>query len=164
MHMQVIEAVERVNNEQKHILFKKLSAAMGGAEALRGATIAIWGLAFKPETDDMREAPSLVLIDELLAAGCKVKAYDPIAMNEAKRRIGDDKIAFAKDIYDASFEADALVIVTEWKEFRLPSWPVIRKAMRGNVVVDGRNIFDPAELNAAGLSYYNIGHRPAIVR
>ena len=162
MHMQVIEAVERVNEEQKHILFKKLKAAMGGAEALKGATIAVWGLAFKPETDDMREAPSLVLIDELLCAGCKVKAYDPIAMNEAKRRLGGS-IDFAKDIYDASFDADALVIVTEWKEFRLPSWQVVKKAMKGNIVVDGRNIFDPVELNAAGLSYYNIGHRPAIV-
>ena len=162
MHMQVIEAVERVNEEQKHNLYKKLKAAMGGAEALKGATIAVWGLAFKPETDDMREAPSLVLIDELLCAGCKVKAYDPIAMNEAKRRLGGS-IDFAKDIYDASFDADALVIVTEWKEFRLPSWQVVKKAMKGNIVVDGRNIFDPAELNAAGLSYYNIGHRPAIV-
>ena len=162
--MEVLKAVERVNERQKHVLFNKLVKAYGDEKELKGKTIALWGLSFKPETDDMREAPSLVLIDELLAAGCKVKAYDPIAMNEAKRRIGDDKIAFAKDIYDASFEADALVIVTEWKEFRLPSWPVIRKAMRGNVVVDGRNIFDPAELNAAGLSYYNIGHRPAIVR
>ena len=163
IHLQVIEAVEKVNEAQKHILFKKLAGAFGSVEALKGKTIGIWGLAFKPETDDMREAPSLVLIDELMKAECSIRAYDPIAMNEAKRRLGDVSITYAKDIYDAACDADALVIVTEWKEFRLPSWAVVKKAMNGNIVIDGRNIFDPAELNAAGLNYYNIGHRPAII-
>lgn len=154
--MEVLEAVERVNDRQKRILFDKLALHFGGAEALRGKRIALWGLAFKPGTDDMREAPSLVLISQLKEAGAEVVAYDPVAMDEAKRRVGES-IAYASDAYGAVLDADALVLLTEWKEFRLPNWEVVRRAMRGNVVVDGRNIFDRSELQALGFGYYGIG-------
>ena len=119
-------------------------------------TIAIWGLAFKPETDDMREAPALVLIDELLKAGCKVRAYDPAAMNECRRRIGES-IYYATDMYDAALDADALMLVTEWKEFRLPSWADIKKAMRTPVLLDGRNIYEKKEIEDLGFTYHCIG-------
>lgn len=155
--MEVLEAVERVNDKQKRILFDKLALHFGGAEALRGKRIALWGLAFKPGTDDMREAPSLVLISQLKEAGAEVVAYDPVAMDEAKRRLGTDTIAYASDAYGAVLDADALVLLTEWKEFRLPNWEVVKRAMRGNVVVDGRNIFDAAELRQLGFDYYGIG-------
>ena len=155
--MEVLEAVERVNDKQKRILFDKLARHFGGAEALRGRRIALWGLAFKPGTDDMREAPSLVLISQLREAGAEVVAYDPVAMDEAKRRLGADTIAYASDAYGAVLDADALVLLTEWKEFRLPNWEVVKRAMRGNVVVDGRNIFDAAELRQLGFDYYGIG-------
>ena len=155
--MEVLEAVERVNDKQKRILFDKLALHFGGAEALRGKRIALWGLAFKPGTDDMREAPSLVLISQLREAGAEVVAYDPVAMDEAKRRLGADTIAYASDAYGAVLDADALVLLTEWKEFRLPNWEVVKRAMRGNVVVDGRNIFDAAELRQLGFGYYGIG-------
>lgn len=155
--MEVLEAVERVNDKQKRILFDKLALHFGGAEALRGKRIALWGLAFKPGTDDMREAPSLVLISQLKEAGAEVVAYDPVAMDEAKRRLGADTIAYASDAYGAVLDADALVLLTEWKEFRLPNWEVVKRAMRGNVVVDGRNIFDAAELRQLGFGYYGIG-------
>lgn len=155
--MEVLEAVERVNDKQKRILFDKLARHFGGAEALRGKRIALWGLAFKPGTDDMREAPSLVLISQLKEAGAEVVAYDPVAMDEAKRRLGTDTIAYASDAYGAVLDADALVLLTEWKEFRLPNWEVVKRAMRGNVVVDGRNIFDAAELRQLGFGYYGIG-------
>lgn len=163
--VRVVEAVEAVNDVQKHVLFRKLVEHFGSVEALRGKRIAVWGLSFKPETDDMREAPALVLIDELLQAGAHIKAFDPIAMNEAKRRLGDNpQIAYGTDIYDTVNDADALVVVTEWKAFRVPSWQVIVKAMRGYVVVDGRNIYDAEELNALGLDYYSIGRRPALAK
>ena len=152
--MQVLKAVENVNEAQKELLFKKLSKHYQGD--LKGKTIAVWGLAFKPGTDDMREAPSLVLIEKLEQAGCQVRAYDPVAMTEAKRRIGDG-IYYAKDVYDTLLDADALVLLTEWKEFRMPNWQVIRKVMRQPVVLDGRNIFDAAELEEAGFTYYCIG-------
>ncbi|MDE6500189.1 MAG: UDP-glucose 6-dehydrogenase, partial [Rikenella sp.] len=116
-----------------------------------------WGLAFKPGTDDMREAPSLVLIPKLLAAGAEVVAYDPVAMDEARRRLGGEAIGYAPDAYSAVLDADALVLLTEWKEFRLPNWELIKRAMRGHVVVDGRNIFDRSELRALGFDYYGIG-------
>lgn len=154
--MEVLEAVERVNERQKGILFEKLVLHFGGTEALQGKRIALWGLAFKPGTDDMREAPSLVLIPKLLEAGAEVAAYDPVAADEARRRVGDS-ILYAGDAYGAVLDADALVLLTEWKEFRLPNWEVVRRAMRGNAVVDGRNIFDRSELRALGFDYYGIG-------
>ena len=162
MHMRIIEAVEAVNEDQKHVLFNKLAKIFGGAEALAGKTVSVWGLAFKPKTDDMREAPSIVLIDALLGAGCTVKAYDPVAMDEARRRLAGKPVVYAKDIYDAVNDADALIVVTEWEEFRLPSWQVIKKAMAGNVVIDGRNIYQPEDLASVGLDYYNIGHKPCL--
>lgn len=155
--MEVLEAVERVNDKQKRILFDKLVRHFGSVEALRGRRIALWGLAFKPGTDDMREAPSLVLISQLREAGAEVAAYDPVAMDEARRRLGSETIVYASDAYGAVLDADALVLLTEWKEFRLPNWEVIKRAMRGNVVVDGRNIFDAAELRQLGFDYYGIG-------
>ena len=118
--------------------------------------VALWGLAFKPETDDMREAPSLVLIDRLLAAGAQVKVYDPVAMNECRRRIGD-KVIYAKDMYEAIVDADALALVTEWKEFRVPSWDVMRRLMKNLLIVDGRNIYDRDEVISEGFSYSAIG-------
>lgn len=152
--MRILQAVEDVNESQKTILFDKLYKHYNGD--LKGKKIALWGLAFKPETDDMREAPSLVLIDKMVDAGCQVTAYDPIAMTEAKRRIGD-KVDYAKDIYDSVVDADALVLVTEWKEFRMPSWNAIRKLMSVPLVIDGRNIYDKTELAENGFIYYCIG-------
>lgn len=152
--MKVLEAVEVVNEQQKEILFKKLIQLYEGK--IKGKTIAIWGLAFKPETDDMREAPALVLIKQLLQQDCKVSVYDPIAMPECKRRIGD-LVGYAKDMYEAVLNADALVVVTEWKEFRMPSWGVVKKAMRRAVVIDGRNIYDRNELIKEGFLYSGIG-------
>ena len=162
MHMRIIEAVEAVNESQKHVLFNKLVKIYGGKEQLNGKTIAVWGLAFKPKTDDMREAPSLVLIDELLTAGCNVKVYDPVAMDEARRRLAGLPIEYCNDIYAAANDADVLIVVTEWEEFRLPSWKVIKKAMAGNVVIDGRNVYQPEDLTSVGLDYYNIGHKPCL--
>lgn len=152
--MRVLKAVEEVNQAQKSILFNKLNKHFNGN--LGGKTIALWGLAFKPETDDMREAPALILIDLLLKAGCTVRVYDPAAMNEAKRRIGDC-VYYAQDMYDALLDADALLMVTEWKQFRLPAWGVIKKTMRTPVVIDGRNIYDIDELKAMDVTYYCIG-------
>ena len=152
--MKVLKAVEEVNEKQKSILFEKLQRHYAGS--LKGRTIALWGLAFKPETDDMREAPALVLIDKLTGSGCMVKVYDPIAMGECKRRIGD-KVIYCKDMYDAVVDADALLLVTEWKEFRMPSFAVLEKTMAGKVIVDGRNIYDKEEVAEHGFVYYKIG-------
>ena len=152
--MRILQAVEEVNDEQKSLLFHKLEKHFNGD--LKGKRIAIWGLAFKPETDDMREAPSLVLIEKLLAAGCEVYAYDPVAVEESKRRIGDT-IHYAKDIYDAVVDADALMLVTEWKEFRMPSWSAIKKLMATPLVLDGRNIYDIKEMEENGFVYHCIG-------
>lgn len=152
--MQVLEAVEAVNERQKGILFEKFERYFKGDIA--GRSVAMWGLSFKPETDDMREAPSLVLIERLLAAGCKVRAFDPIAMDEARRRLGD-KIEYCSSKYDALEGADALMIVTEWKQFRLPNWSRVAELMKGRVVIDGRNIYDRQEVEAAGLDYLRIG-------
>ena len=155
-HMQVIEAVEAVNEKQKYIVFNKLQAAFNGD--LQGKTIALWGLAFKPETDDMREAPALVVIQELLKAGATVKVFDPIAMEECKRRIGD-VVTYCKDMYEAVIDADALALLTEWKQFRLPSWAIIHRAMKSHVIVDGRNIYDGEELKELGFTYSRIGQK-----
>lgn len=152
--MRVLEAVEEVNEKQKSVLFGKLLKHFKGD--IKGKQVAVWGLAFKPETDDMREAPALVLIDKLLESGVTVKVYDPIAMKECKRRVGD-KIVYAADIYDAVLDADALLVVTEWKEFRMPSWGMLKKTMKEAVIFDGRNIYDKQELQENGFSYTCIG-------
>jgi len=154
--MEVLKAVERVNERQKSILFDKLMKAFGSKEALKGKTIAMWGLSFKPETDDMRESTALVMIHLLLKAGCKIRAYDPVAMKECQRRIGD-AVIYCNDMYDAVLDADALLLLTEWKEFRLPTWAVIRKAMKNALVIDGRNIFDIEDLEENGFEYHCIG-------
>lgn len=152
--MRVLKAVEEVNERQKSILFEKLQRFFDNR--LNGKTIAIWGLSFKPETDDMREATSLVMIKNLLQSGCRVKVYDPIAMEECKRRIGE-VVEYAPDMYDAVLDADALILLTEWKQFRMPSWGVIKKAMKQPVVFDGRNIYDIQEMNESGFVYHCIG-------
>ena len=152
--MRVLQAVEEVNERQKSVLFHKLSAYYGGELAHR--TVTIWGLAFKAETDDMREATSLVTIGHLLQAGCTVRVFDPVAMSECKRRMGD-AVVYARDMYDAVLEADALLLLTEWKQFRLPSWEVVRRSMKSPVVFDGRNIYDPADMAQAGFTYFSIG-------
>jgi UDPglucose 6-dehydrogenase len=153
--MEVLKAVERVNEHQKSILFEKLQKAFEGKQ-LQGLTIALWGLSFKPETDDMRESTALVIIDKLLKAGCIVRVYDPVAMDECRRRIGNS-VVYCRDKYDAVLDADALLLLTEWKEFRLPTWGVIHKAMRRPLVIDGRNIFDVEELEENEFEYHCIG-------
>ena len=152
--MQVIEAVERVNERQKSIVFDKLQLALGD---LRGKTVAVWGLAFKPETDDIREAPALVVIDRLLEAGATVRAYDPVAANESRRRLGEERVYHAASMYEAAEGADAVALITEWKQFRMPDWTLLRSAMRDNIIVDGRNILDKEEALNAGFRYYGIG-------
>ena len=152
--MEVLQAVESVNEKQKSILFNKLMKHFNGD--IKGKTIAIWGLAFKPETDDMREAPALVLIDKIISAGASVKVYDPIAMPECKRRIGD-KVVYCKDMYEAVVDVDTLLLVTEWKEFRMPSLEVLNKTMKNKVIIDGRNIYDAKEMVESGFDYYKIG-------
>lgn len=154
-HMEVIEAVERVNEKQKSIVYDKIVKAVGD---VKGKTIALLGLAFKPETDDMREAPALVVIDKLLKAGATVRVFDPIAKDECKRRIGDT-VTYCKDMYDACDGADVLALMTEWRQFRMPSWNVIQKVMSGNIVVDGRNIYDRHELEDLGFVYTRIGEK-----
>lgn len=153
-NMRILNAVEDVNEFQKNVLFDKLLKYYDGS--ISGKTIALWGLAFKPNTDDMREAPALVLIDKIIKAGAKIRAYDPVAMEEAHRRL-DNSIIYAKDIYDATVNADAILMVTEWNEFRLPMWNVIKKTMNKPVVLDGRNIFNKQELNELGFDYFGIG-------
>ena len=152
--MKLMQAVEQVNAHQKGVLFEKLSRRFTGG--LSECTVAVWGLAYKPETDDMREAPSLVLIDKLRAAGCQVRVYDPIAMDRCRELLGD-AVYYAKDMYDAALDADAVLLVTEWKLFRLPSWETLRRVMRHPLVIDGRTIYDRDEVLAAGLLYDRIG-------
>lgn len=152
--MRVLKAVEEVNELQKTVLFKKLQKHY---PSLEGKTIALWGLAFKPETDDMREATSLVMIDLLTKAGAKVKVYDPVAMDECRRRVGD-KVMYAEDMYDAILDTDALLLLTEWKQFRLPSWKVLLRVMKFPLILDGRNIYDAKELEDLGFQYECIGH------
>ena len=154
-HMEVIEAVERVNERQKSIVYDKMVAAVG---SLAGKTVAIVGLSFKPETDDMREAPALVVIDRLLKDGATVRVFDPIAMDECRRRIGDS-VTYCKNMYDAADGADVFALMTEWRQFRMPSWNVIKKVMTGNVIIDGRNIYDRQELEELGFVYSRIGEK-----
>ena len=154
--MRVIEAVEEVNETQKSIVFEKVNKLFNND--LKGKIVAIWGLAFKPDTDDMREAPALEVIARLLAAGAVVKVYDPVAMAECRRRI-DDFVVYAQDMYEAVIDADALLLLTEWKQFRIPSWSVIHKVMKSHVVVDGRNIYDGEELKELGFTYSRIGRK-----
>ena len=154
-HMEVIEAVERVNERQKSIVYDKLTSLMGDA---KGKTIALLGLAFKPETDDMREAPALVVIDKLLKSGATVRVFDPIAMPECKRRIGD-VVTYTENLYDCAVGAEALLLMTEWRQFRLPTWNVIQKVMNGKYIVDGRNIWNRVELEEMGFVYTRIGEK-----
>lgn len=156
--MSIIRAVEDVNRRQKAVVYDKLRRALRGN--LAGKKIAIWGLAFKPETDDMRCAPSLVVIEKLLSDGAEVTVYDPVAMDECRRRLGD-AVSYAGDMYEALIDADALALITEWKQFRLPSWRLVAKAMRGNIIVDGRNIYDPDDMAEEGFAYFCIG-RPDV--
>ena len=154
-HMEVIEAVERVNERQKSIVYDKMVTAVG---SLAGKTVAIVGLSFKPETDDMREAPALVVIDRLLKDGATIRVFDPIAMDECRRRIGDS-VTYCKNMYDAADGADVFALMTEWRQFRMPSWNVIKKVMTGNVIIDGRNIYDRQELEELGFVYSRIGEK-----
>jgi len=158
--LDILKAVESVNYRQKTVLFAKIMNHFKGD--LKGKKFAMWGLAFKPKTDDMREAPSLVIIEKLLEAGATVSAYDPVAMEEGKRILGD-KIEFAQDEYDTCIDADALILVTEWSEFRLPNFRVLQKLLKNNLIFDGRNIYDPEEMKELGFSYYAIGRKPVIV-
>lgn len=153
--MRVIEAVEEVNNDQKNILFDKFLEYYNGD--IKGKKVALWGFSFKPNTDDMREAPALVLVESLISAGCTISGYDPVAMEEAKRRLGD-RITYAKDIYEASENADAIFHVTEWREFRMPDWSRLKSSMNHPLVIDGRNVFDKSRLAEYGFAYLNIGH------
>lgn len=152
--MQILESVESVNEKQKSVLSNKVRKHFNND--LKGKTFAVWGLSFKPKTDDMREAPSLVIIEDLLKAGANVRAYDPVAMHEASKDLGD-RIVYAKDEFDALIDADALLIVTEWPEFRSPNFKVMQKLMKGHVIFDGRNIFDLKEVSEIGFDYYCIG-------
>lgn len=152
--MCVLKAVDAVNERQKEILFDKLKTYFKGD--LQRKIICLWGLSYKPETDDMREATSLVLIEKLLSAGCMVKVYDPVAMDACRRRIGD-KVIYGCDMYDAAVDADALLLVTEWKEFRLPSWSTLKRIMRTPLIVDGRNIYDAKEVKGYKMTYMKIG-------
>ncbi|HEY4305670.1 MAG TPA: UDP-glucose/GDP-mannose dehydrogenase family protein [Gemmatimonadaceae bacterium] len=152
--LRILDAVEAVNDDQKRVMFGKLRRALG--EDLSGAQIAVWGLAFKPNTDDMREAPALTLIEELLAAGARVRVHDPVAMEEAKRHLGD-KVLFATSSYDALTDCDALAIVTDWNEYRHPDFGRIKSTLRRPVLVDGRNLYSPEKMQALGFRYYSIG-------
>jgi UDPglucose 6-dehydrogenase len=154
--LRILRAVEDVNNEQKSAIFKKVMQHFHGD--IKNKTFAIWGLSFKPQTDDMREAPSLVIISGLLKEGAKIKAYDPVAMDEAKRKLGDS-ITFSKEPYEAVLDADALIVVTEWPEFRVPNYTILQKLMKGKALFDGRNIYDPDEVRCYGFDYYGIGRK-----
>ncbi len=158
--MRVLQAVEAVNEKQKAILFDKFIQYFKGD--VKGKTVAMWGLAFKPETDDMREAPALVLIDRLLEVGCQVKVYDPIAMNECKRRIGD-RVVYCQDMYEAVTDAHALMLVTEWNEFRVPSYATLGRLMIEKVIFDGRNIYDKEEVCEQGFAYVCVGRNLSIL-
>ncbi len=153
--MKLVEAVEAVNEKQKTVVYDKLLNIVG---SVKGKTIAVLGLSFKPETDDMREAPSLVVIEKLLNDGAHVRVFDPIAMTECKRRLGD-KVTYCTDMYDAAVDAEALLLMTEWRQFRMPSWGVLKKVMKGNVIIDGRNIYNRSELESLGFVYSRIGER-----
>ena len=158
--LEILQAVEAVNNRQKSVLVSKIKSHFGND--LNGMKFAMWGLSFKPKTDDMREAPSLVIIDHLLREGASVTAYDPVAMQEAKRMLGD-KINYAADEYDALIDADALILVTEWPEFRVPNFKIIEKLMKTKTIFDGRNIYEPHEMQEIKFNYYSIGRKPVII-
>ena len=157
--LDILKAVEAVNYKQKSVLFGKILNHFEGD--LKGKKFALWGLAFKPKTDDMREAPSLVIIEKLLEAGAEVVAYDPVAIDESKRILGD-KIEYAKDEYEACIDADAMILVTEWSEFRSPNFKVLKKLLKNKLIFDGRNIYDPVEMSEMGFTYYAIGRKPVI--
>jgi UDPglucose 6-dehydrogenase len=152
--LEVIRAVENVNNRQKEVLFKKISVHFG--HNLKDKVFGIWGLSFKPNTNDIREAPSLILIEQLIRAGAIVKAYDPVAMPEAKKVVGD-RILYGADMYDAMMDVNALILATEWSEFRIPNFKLLSRIMKETVIFDGRNIYDPAEVTENGFTYYGIG-------
>ncbi len=154
--LEILKAVEKVNNAQKEVLFKKLFQHFKGN--LSGLTIAVWGLSFKPKTDDMREAPSLTIIENILQNGAKVKAYDPVAMKESEKFFNGG-IEYGKDPYDVLIDADALLLVTEWPEFRIPNFKIIEKLLKNKLIFDGRNIFDPYEMRELGFTYYCIGRK-----
>jgi UDPglucose 6-dehydrogenase len=158
--LDILKAVEAVNYRQKSVLVAKIKSHFG--DNLKGLKFAMWGLSFKPKTDDMREAPSLVVIESLLSEGAAVVAYDPVAMEEARHILGD-KIVFAKDEYDACIDADALVIVTEWAEFRTPNFRVIEKLLKSKTIFDGRNIYEPEEMQEIKFNYYSIGRKPVVI-
>jgi len=158
--LEVLKAVERVNEKQKGILFEKLHTHFNGE--LKGKKIGLWGLSFKPNTDDMREAPSITIIEKLNQAGAKVVGYDPVAMDEARRKLGD-QIAYADDQYEAIRDADALILVTEWSEFRVPEWKKMESLMKNKLIFDGRNIYEPADMEKWGWMYYGIGRLPVNV-
>lgn len=155
-NMRVLKVVEEVNEKQKELLFDKLYRYYQGS--LVGKNIAIWGVAFKPETDDMREATALVIIEKLLSAGCNIRVYDPVAMDECRRRVGE-RVVYASDMYDVLLNADALLLLTEWKQFRIPAWGVVKKLMNQPVLIDGRNIYDEQELKKSGIDYICIGKK-----
>ena len=154
--LRILEAVEAVNDEQKHRMFDKLRQALG--DDLKGARVAVWGLAFKPNTDDMRDAPSLALIDKLLGAGATVVAHDPVAMDEGKRRLGD-RVRFATSSYDALTDADALAVVTDWNEYRHPDFARIKRTLRRPIIVDGRNLYALHRMAELGFTYHSIGRQ-----
>jgi UDPglucose 6-dehydrogenase len=156
--LNILKAVEEVNFKQKEVLVRKLKGHF--QNNLEGKKIAIWGLSFKPNTDDMREAPALIIINKLLEEKANITAYDPVAMKECKRRIGDT-IDFAKDQYEALIDADALLIVTEWAEFRSPNFKVMGKLLKEKLIFDGRNIYDPLEMEEMDYTYYSIGRATA---
>lgn len=162
--MRVLQSVDDVNESQKEVLYTKLHTLIPNG-SLSGKTVALWGLSFKPNTDDMREAPSLVLIRKLLNAGCSIRAFDPVAVEEAQKAIErsnidpalKERIYFAADIYDTVNDADALMLVTEWKEFRMPNWDIVKKLMKNHIVLDGRNIYDKKEMSELGFTYMGVG-------
>jgi UDPglucose 6-dehydrogenase len=158
--LEVMQAVENVNDRQKEVIFKKILTHFQGD--LKGKKFAIWGLSFKPNTDDMREAPALVVIAKLLEAGATVKAYDPAAMHETQRRIGNT-IDYATDQYDAALDADALILMTEWQEFRVINFKVLERVLKSKIVFDGRNIYEPEEMKENNFTYYSIGRKPIII-
>ncbi|MFW5644588.1 MAG: UDP-glucose dehydrogenase family protein, partial [Bacteroidota bacterium] len=155
--LDILKSVEKVNERQKKVLPAKVLKHFNNE--LKGKTLSVWGLSFKPKTDDMRDAPSLVLIEELLSAGAKIKAYDPEAMDEAKKILGD-KVDYSGDMYEALIDSDGLIIITEWPEFRVPNYKVMEKLMRNRLIFDGRNIYEPQEMEEFGYTYYSIGRKP----
>jgi UDPglucose 6-dehydrogenase len=154
--LRILQSVEDVNNDQKEVIYNKISNHFNGK--LKDLRIGIWGLSFKPNTDDMREAPALVVIEKLIDAGAKVKVYDPVAMEETHRKLGD-KVEYALDMYDALIDSDAFVLMTEWSEFRMPNFNVLTRLMKQKVIFDGRNIYDPQEMKENGFIYYGIGRK-----